>query len=114
MSWNNLPTDPDADLNFDNYMERLTKPIPEPPPPDMPIKTVDLATESETPKTYIPKDEKPFQDRKAAGVSKVSEPVNVYEPGFRTDVYDGLIKFFRERNQRKRELEKLRDKIGLR
>jgi len=114
MSWTNLPTDADSEVNFDNYMEKLTKPIPDPPPPDIPIKMVDVATESEKPKTYIPRDEKPFQEKKAGGVAKVTEPVNIYEPGFRQDLHDGLIKFFRERNQRKRELEQLRDKIGLR
>lgn len=104
--------------NFDSELEKLSADLPEPPPapkPDIETKLVDLATEVEDKKQYLPQEgeKKPFEKRKEAGV-RVSEPVNVYEPGFRTDLYEGIMRYFKEKRREKDRLEKLRAKIGLR
>lgn len=112
--WSQLPTDAQADSNFENYMEKLAEPMPEPPKPDIPTQLVDFAGEAEKKQTYIPKDTKPFQERKAAGITKVSEPVNVYEPGFRSDMYSAIVKYFKEKRAEKERVQKLREKLGLR
>lgn len=112
--WNYLPTDAQADSNFDNYMEKLAEPLPEPPKPDIATELVDIAAGVENQETYIPKERKPFQERKEAGVTAVSEPVNIYEPGFRSDMYEAMVNYFKEKKKERIRLDKLRERIGLR
>ena len=110
-SWSNLPTDIYKDTNADNYLEKLAEPLPEPPKPDIETKLVDIATEVEKPKAYI-NPEKKYEKPKE--LSPVSEPVNIYEPGFRTDMYAAMVKYFREKKREKENVQKLREKLGLR
>lgn len=115
MSWTNLPTDDQAESNFDNYMEKLAEPMPEPPKPMLETKLVDIAEEVVTPKTYVAQEgqEKPFEKKKADGFS-VAEPVNIYEPGFRSDLYEAMVNYFRSQRKTRENNQRLREKIGLR
>lgn len=113
-SWSNLPTDDYKDANFDNYLEKLAEPLKEPPKPDIKTELVDVAAGVESGETYIPKERKPFKEKKEAGITSVSEPVNIYEPGFRSDMYAAMVKYFREKKKEKENVQKLRERIGLR
>ncbi len=113
--WENLPTDIQAETNFENYMDKLAEPMPEAPKPVLETKLVDFATEAEAPKTYVVKEDeqKPFEKRKEDGFS-MSEPVNVYEPGFRSDMYEAIVNYFKQQRKVRENNQRLREKIGLR
>jgi len=87
------------------------EPVLPPPPKFEPIETklVDLAGEAEAPKKYT---EKAYEKPKSALAT--SEPLNVYEPGFRSDLYAGITKYFREKRDERRRLDDIRKKLGLR
>ena len=92
-----------------NEISSASKPILE-------TKLVDIAGESEKPKNYLNEGaEKPaFKERKSRGEKFMNTPVDIYEPGFRSDVYEGLVEFFKKRRAEKDKLDRLREKIGLR
>lgn len=105
----------------DEYLERLSAPLPEAPKctQDLPTVLVDVATEVENKKQYIPRDgeEKPFEAAKkkaGGGPTNVSEPVNVYEPGFRTDLYAAIVQYWKKEKRIRERNDELRKKLGLR
>ena len=107
MSWFNLP----------QVEEEIDGTIPEPPPvykePDTKTQVLDLATEVENKKTYTPKEgeEKPFEARKAEGFS-MAPPVDIYEPGFRSDMYEAILDFFQRKKDMRLKHEKIKKKMG--
>lgn len=114
--WSNISAPDSTDAEFD----RLAEPLPEPPPmvhdPVTQIKAVDLASELENKKTYLAKEgeQKPFQARKENGEVQLAPPVDVYEPGFRNDLYEALISHFRKQKRIKENNQRLREKMGWR
>lgn len=113
--WNNLPTDAQADSNWENYMEVLAEPIVEPPKPMEKTVMIDLATESEKPKFYVPEEgsPKPFEERKAEGV-QMAPPVDIYEPGFRSDMYEAMLNYFKNKAETRKKHDLLKEKMGWR
>lgn len=109
--WQNLPTDDQKEWDHEHMP---VDPMPEPPKPIIETKLVDLASEAESPKTYLAQGERKNFEEKRDKSDKMNTPVDVYEPGFRTDLYEGLIKFFRDKRKRTDQLDRLRQKIGLR
>lgn len=109
MSWNNLP---DQEFDIDGT-------IPEPPPvykePDTKTQVLDLASEVENKKTYVAKEdeEKPFETRKAEGFS-MAPPVDIYEPGFRSDMYEAIISYFKQKKEMRTKHEQIKAKMGWR
>ena len=106
MSWTNLP----------QIEDDIDGSIPEPPvykEPDTKTEIVDLATEAEKPKTYVP-EEKKFKERKESGEIKASTPVDIYEPGFRSDMYDAILNFFKEKKKMQHKHAALKEKMGWR
>jgi hypothetical protein len=77
--------------------------------PIIETKLMDIATESEAPKKYI--DGVAHKDRPK---QSMNEPVNVYEPGFRSDMFDAMVDYFKKRREVKHRNEELRKKLGLR
>lgn len=96
------------DVDWSNLEEGI--PEAPAPKPDIETKLVDITPEK---KTYIPEagDKKPFETRKEEGFS-MAEPVNIYEPGFRSEVKDALIKYWKEKRERRDHLDSLRVKLG--
>lgn len=115
MSWQNLPTDDLKEASFDNYMDKLAAPLPEAPRPMEETKLIDLAAEGAAPKTYLPDEHapKPFSKKKEDGFS-MAPPVDVYEPGFRTDLKDAILTYFKRQRAIKEKNAQIRAKIGLR
>lgn len=117
MGWDRLSTDDQKDSNWENYMEVLAEPIPPPPKPDTATVLVDLATEAEKPKTYVAEPEegekKVFEKRKEEGFS-MAPPVDVYEPGFRSDLYDAIVEYWKNKAAQRQKLADLKQKIGMR
>jgi len=107
MSWNSLP----------QKEEEIDGAIPEPPPaykePDTKTQVLDLASEVENKKTYTPKEgeEKPFETRKAEGFS-MAPPVDIYEPGFRSDMYEAIIDYFKRKKDTRDKNNSIREKLG--
>lgn len=105
--------------NTQKQEEEIDGTIPEAPPPykEPEIKTevLDLATEVENKKTYVPTegDKKPFEKRKEEGFS-MAPPVNIYEPGFRSDLYEAIINFWRQKKQIRQRNADLKEKMGWR
>lgn len=108
MGWENIPEDEASEIVVDE--------LPPAPKPILETKLVDIAGESEKPKNYLNEGaEKPaFKERQESGEKFMNTPVDIYEPGFRQDVYEGLVDFFKKRKAEKDKLDRLRDKIGLR
>lgn len=109
MSWTNLP----------QIEDEIDGSIPEPPvykEPDTKTELVDLASESEKPKVYVQKEGevKKFQERKESGEIKASTPVDIYEPGFRSDMYDAILNFFKEKKKMQHKHAALKEKMGWR
>lgn len=100
--------------NFDEYLETISGGIPEAPPvykePD--TKTVLVDIDPEEKKTYTP-DEKAFEKRKEEGFS-LGPPVDIYEPGFRSEVYEALVNYFKGKREQKAHFEELKKKMGWR
>lgn len=106
--------------DFDRYVDSLDTAIPEAPLPEsVPMEKtvlVDMAGELEAgAKPYVATEgNKPFEKRKAEGVTNYAPPVDVYEPGFRSDLYEALVAYFRKQADTKARNQRLREKIGWR
>jgi hypothetical protein len=100
----------------ENDSEPVVDELPPAPKPILETKLVDIAGESEAPKNYLNEGaEKPaFKAKQDSGEKFMNTPVDVYEPGFRSDVYEGLVEFFKKRRAEKDRLDRLREKMGLR
>ena len=104
---------------FDSYMEEWAKPLPEapaaPPPEAVPMEKtvlVDLASEVENKKTYLENDaaEKRLA-RKEEGT--LAPPVDVYEPGFRSDLYAAIKDYWRKQKATRDRVQRVREKTGI-
>lgn len=109
MNWN-LPAN--DDFNLDD----VDTEIPEAPKPAEKTVLVDFVTEAEAPKTYVASEDEPRPKdvRKAEGIKSYAPPVDIHETGFRSDVYEGLVEFFKQKRETRIKLDALRKKIGLR
>lgn len=108
MGWANIPQKEEDYLDIDTS-------IPEPPvyrEPDTKTVLVDLATEAENKKTHVP-EEKVFEKRKEEGFS-MAPPVEIYEPGFRSDMYDAILNYFKEKKKVRDKNQEIRKKFGWR
>lgn len=104
------------DRDFDAYLDRLSAPLEEPPPAPAPepmenTVVVDLATEVENPKTYL--DEGTERRLKQAAEGTVAPPVEIYEPGFRTDLYEALTDYFKKKREIRRNNDRIRQITGI-
>lgn len=104
---------------FDSYMEEWSKPLPEapqaPPPEAVPMERtvlVDLAGEVENKKTYLENDaaEKRLA-RKEEGA--LAPSVDVYEPGFRSDLYAAIKSYFKKQAETRKMVQRVREKTGI-
>lgn len=109
--WTNLPTDEQKQWDHEHMP---IDPLPEPPKPMVETKLVDIDAESEKPKTYLDQGERKNFEEKREKSDKMNTPVDIYEPGFRTELYEGLIKYFKDKRKRMDQIERIRQKIGLR
>lgn len=100
--------------NFDSYMEEWSQPLPPDPrpvPEAVPMERtqlVDIATQAEAPKT----DAKPFEKRKEEGFS-MAPPLDVYEPGFRSDLYAAIKSYFKHQKVTRDKIQAIREKTGI-
>lgn len=104
---------------FDSYMEDWAAPLPpdpRPTPESVPMEKteiIDLATEAEKPKNYLNEGEqKPFEKLKEEGFS-MAPPLDVYEPGFRTDLYKAIKGYFKDKKATREKLQAIREKTGI-
>ena len=107
-----------SDRHFDSYMEEWSQPLPEAPKPDpveVPMEKtvlVDYATEVENKKNYLNEGQEPaFKKQREEGT--VAPPVDVYEPGFRTDLVAAIKRYWREKRETADKVQKLQKKLGL-
>lgn len=104
---------------FDSYMDEWSEPLPpdpRPTPESVPMErteVVDLASEAENPHTYVDDDgRKVFEQRKEDGF-EIAPPVDVYEPGFRSDLYSAIKKYFKDKRDMSQKLQAIREKTGI-
>lgn len=110
-AWDYLPTDVEKEHD---YTDMPVDPMPEPPKLVLETKLVDIATEAEKPKNYLNEgEEKKFKETKETP-GYMNTPVEIYEPGFRSDMYEAMLKYFKEKKERSRQLDALRNKLGMR
>lgn len=106
------------DRNFDQYLESLSEPLPEAPkfvpaPESQPMEKtvlVDLASEVENKKTYIP-EKAAWKEKKAEG--NMAPPVDVYEPGFRSDLTAAIKDYFKRQKAIRDNNERIRKITGI-
>ncbi len=102
---------------FDEYMNDWAQPLPEAPRPDpvsVPMEKtvlVDFASEAEAPRTHLEADSEARLARKESGIA--APPVDVYEPGFRTDLYSAIKDFFRKQKETRERVQAIREKTGI-
>jgi hypothetical protein len=104
---------------FDSYMEEWSQPLPQepevkPPPESIPMEKtvlVDLAGAVENKKTYLEEGDEARKARKAEGT--LAPPVDVYEPGFRTDLYAAIKSYFRKQKETRERIQAIREKTGI-
>ena len=105
------------DRYFDQNMDELP-PMPEAPKPDpveVPMEKtvlVDYATELENRKNYLEEGQEPaFKKKREEGT--VAPPLDVYEPGFRTDLVSAIKRYWREKRETQQRVQALQKKLGL-
>lgn len=102
---------------FDSYMNEWAEPLPEPPKPapeEVPMEKtvlVDLASEVENKKTYIGEGEPAWKKKKEEGT--LAPPVDVYEPGFRSDLYAAIKSYFKKQAETRKKVQAIREKTGI-
>lgn len=101
---------------FDSYMEEWSQPMveaPKPPPESVPMeqtKLVDLASEVENKRTYIGDGDPTWKAKKEE--SNVAPRFEVYEPGFRTDLYAAIVNFWKTQAKTRANNQSIREKTG--
>jgi hypothetical protein len=109
-----------VDRDFDKYLEELSAPLPEeppapPPPESIPMEKtelMDLASEAENKKTYLDEGGEPsWKKKKEEGT--LAPPVDIYEPGFRTDLYAAIKGYFKKQKETRDRVQKIREKTGI-
>lgn len=107
-----------SDRHFNAYMEELSEPLPEAPKPDpveVPMEKtvlVDYATEVENRKNYLEEGHEPgWKKKKEEGT--VSPPVDVYEPGFRSDLVAAIKRYWADQRKTREKVQKIREKTGI-
>ena len=105
--------------DFDKMLDGLSSDMPEPPsyapPESTPMEKtvlVDLASEVEAKKTYINDREPEFKKRQREGFS-MAPPVDVYEPGFRTDLAAAIKHFFKKQRDVRENNDRIRKITGI-
>lgn len=102
---------------FDSYMEEWAQPLPEPPKPvpeAVPMEktvVVDLAGEVENKKTHLEENSDARLARKAEGT--LAPPVDVYEPGFRSDLTAAIRSYFKKQADTRKRVQAIREKTGI-
>lgn len=99
---------------FDSYMEEWSAPLPK-EPETVPMERtvlVDLASEVENKKTYLTDDAaERRQARKEEGT--LAPPVDVYEPGFRSDLAAAIKSYFQKQRETRLRVQAIREKTGI-
>jgi len=72
---------------------------------------VDYAGEAEKPQTYIEPDNSARLERKNSGT--VAPPLDVYEPGFRTELYEAIRDYWKGKREMRDKLQALRERTGI-
>lgn len=105
--------------DFDTYMNEWAEPLPPDPrpvPESVPMEktvVVDFVGEAEKPKTYLDEGDKPaFKKRQEEGFS-MAPPVDIYEPGFRSDVYAAIKRYFLDKKATQNRIQAIREKTGI-
>lgn len=106
------------DRDFDKYLDNLSQPfvdVPkfEPAPESIPMEKtvlVDLATAVENKTTY---DQAPDKRQERIKEGLVAPPVDVYEPSFRSDLSEAIIKFFKHKRKVAQNNERIRQITGI-
>ncbi len=102
---------------FDSYMEEWAQPIPEAPKPlpeSIPMENtvvVDLASEVENKKTHLEDGSEQRLARKEEG--SLAPPVDVYEPGFRSDLTAAIRSYFKKQRDTRQMVQRIREKTGI-
>ncbi len=103
--------------DFDKHMDEWAQPLPPEPqwlPEAIPMEKtvlVDLASEVEAPKTHLEADSAARLERAASGVA--APPVDVYEPGFRSDLSAAIKSFFMKQKATRERVQAIREKTGI-
>mgnify|MGYP006967775710 FL=1 len=88
---------------------------PKPDPVEVPMEKtvlVDYATEVENRKNYLEEGQEPaFKKKREEGT--VAPPLDVYEPGFRTDLVSAIKRYWREKRETQQRVQALQKKLGL-
>ena len=106
------------DRNFDKYLDTLSEPFVdapkyEPAPESIPMEKtvlVDLASAVEVKTTY---DQAPDQRAERIKEGLVAPPVDVYEPSFRSDLSEAIIKFFKHKRAIRENNDRIRKITGI-
>lgn len=105
---------------FDSYMEEWAQPLPEPPAPPPPESVpmektvlVDLASEVENKKTYLDEDGAAAKRLARKEEGTLAPPVDVYEPGFRSDLYAAIKSYFKKQAETRKRVQAIREKTGI-
>lgn len=102
---------------FDSYMDEWAQPLPaapEPPPEALPMERtvlVDLASEVENRKTHLEEGSAAREARKAE--NNAAPPVDVYEPGFRTDLTAAIKSYFKKQRDTRAKVQRAREATGI-
>lgn len=104
------------DRDFDKLLDNLSQPMEEAPryaPESVPMEKtvlVDLAEGVENKATY---DQAPVdrEARKAEG--RLAPPVDVYEPGFRSDLSEAIVDYFKKQRKIRENNDRIRKITGI-
>jgi len=106
------------DREFDKYLEEISSPMVDAPayapPESIPMERtvlVDIAEAEENRKSYIEEDSSAREARKAQGT--LAPPVDVYEPGFRTDLTAAIRRYFSEQAKIRKNNDRIRRITGI-
>lgn len=107
------------DRDFEKYNSEWSEPLPEAPKPlpeSVPMEKtviVDLASEVEEKKTYLDENGAASSRRARKEEGTLAPPIDIYEPGFRSDLYAAIKSYFKEQKRVRDNNQRIREKTGI-